>query len=477
MEEYQSRLSRSRRSSTPTAQKSKKIVKVEKKLKSDSRFLVRNIHKVYLIVAVLLGLVLSIAMPPFSEPDGQVHFVSAAKIVNVIPDMSQIAETGKGGGINFQRAGFQDGSHFKRYYESKVQLIKADQLPVNYGLSLTSYSFWGRLVPAVGLWIGYHVYPSIGVMVIFGRLISMLVFSVLMYFIIKSLKRYKLLFTSLMLCPVVLNQFSSFSYDALSFVLAAAVVASVINIFSERKFTRLSIIQMILLSIATLLMAKTNFCLLLILYPLLALSIFGRKFKLKKRNVSLLLGVLLVIFLVGVALFSVSDGGISDVAKKIFVTFVNNPTNWIVNQVPHNFISTFVAPYPTFNNMPVWLVGLWAVMLFLAYLAEDEKIHSRLLAWGAIGIFILDLFALYYSFLKFKTNLTNGQGGSNFILGVQGRYTTPYYLLGAFLPLGTTFGMKLERKQRLIVGLIVLATLSAFILLFNTLYGMTYLNS
>lgn len=440
---------------------------------SPERGMFKKIHKVYLILALLLGCMLSIGMPFFSEPDGQVHFVSAAKIVGLTPDMSQYGETAHTGGLEGQRSSYQNGTRFEKYYLTKIQLISPSQLPVDYNVSITRYTFWGHLIPAIGVWIGYHIYPSLGVMITVGRLFSMFVYSLLIYFIIKYLKKGRLFFSTLMLCPVVLNQFSSLSYDSLSFVLVATVIALSINLLVNNKVTNRMLVKMLLLTLFTLFAAKTNFKLVLLVFPLVLFFVWEKKPHFRRKQIIALVLVCLVLAFSVAFVLLLPYGGLFDFLYRLFITFVNNPVTWVENQVPHNFISTFVAPYPRYNNMPVWLVGVWAALLVVICLSEEKITESRLVNWGVLGIFIINLLALYYSFLNFKTSFINGYGSTNAILGVQGRYTTPFYLLATLAPVN----VKVTKTRTLIIAMIIIVVLSNFLLLFNTLYAITFMKS
>jgi hypothetical protein len=232
---------------------------------------------------------------------------------------------------------------------------------------------------------------------------------------------------------------------------------------------------MLLLSIFVYFAAKTNFVLILLLFPLLLLYRQLKWWRLSRRQSGIAAGVF------GLALLSLGFillqpyGGLFDFISRLFITFVNNPATWIENQVPHNFISTFVAPYPRYNDMPVWLVGVWAAMLAVVAAVEERYITSRLIVWGSVSIFALNLLAIYYSFLAFKSSFINGVNSANDILGVQGRYTTPFYLLAAFIPASGWANLKLKKPLRLLVSVIVIVVLSNALLLFNTLYGIVYL--
>ncbi len=82
-----------------------------------------------------------------------------------------------------------------------------------------------------------------------------------------------MVFTIIGLSPVVMNTFSSLSYDGLTLILAAFLVAVGINMVNKRKITPLNLIPMIISSIAVYFAAKTNIKLLILIFPIIVLSI------------------------------------------------------------------------------------------------------------------------------------------------------------------------------------------------------------
>ena len=57
-----------------------------KEKKSASSSMTREkskVHKIYLILSVLLGMVLAVGMPFFNEPDGQYHYVVSSNMANL----------------------------------------------------------------------------------------------------------------------------------------------------------------------------------------------------------------------------------------------------------------------------------------------------------------------------------------------------------------------------------------------------------
>lgn len=52
----------------------------------------KNLHKIYFTVAVVIGFILSVGMPLFSEPDGQWHYSVSSNIARLSNDLSAYGE-------------------------------------------------------------------------------------------------------------------------------------------------------------------------------------------------------------------------------------------------------------------------------------------------------------------------------------------------------------------------------------------------
>lgn len=162
---------------------------------------------------------------------------------------------------------YVNGYHLKKYYFTKYEEIDFNNLPRNFDYNVKNYVFWGHIIPAIGMKIGSLIYPSLGVVVTFARLASILVCYISIFFMIKYLKAGKLIFSAISLTPVWLNQIASLSYDASSYVVVAWFIMLVINLIYDKKITKNRNFLLLLASIFLLLVAKKNFYLLLLFLP------------------------------------------------------------------------------------------------------------------------------------------------------------------------------------------------------------------
>lgn len=451
-----------------------KQVSKRSRLSFNEETIKKKIHKFYLTIALFFGVVLSIGMPFFNEPDGVYHFVNSSNIVHLTTDITVYGENSKWFGNQFinQKPAYQNGDYFKKYFETEVQRMRMSKLPRSTEYpKVLSYNFLGHIVPAAGVWLGYHIYPSMGMMIVCARLLSMFVYSLILFFIIKYVKRGKLVFTIIGLSPVAMNTFSSLSYDGLTLILAAFLVAVGINMVNKRKITPLNLIPMIISSIAVYFAAKTNIKLLILIFPIIVLSILmkgrikGRINKLPSRLKLIISIFLLSVVLIGGAIYAQRYGGLGLVIYKLFMNFSYN-FNPNINVQDINTI--LVQPLATHNMMPFWLTSVWFIMILAAAFAEAKFVKDPLISYGALGLFILNILALYVNFFTGYSSGANAANGA--IGGVQGRYVTPMLFLLPLFAGNEHFELRVVSYKTVALFSGVIIVISNSLLFFDTLF-------
>ena len=434
----------------------------------------KKIHKFYLTIALFFGVILSIGMPFFNEPDGVYHFVNSSNIVHLTTDITVYGENSKWFGNQFinQKPAYQNRDYFKKYFETEVQRMPMSKLPRSTEYpKILSYNFLGHMVPAAGVWLGYHIYPSMGMMIVCARLLSMFVYSLILFFIIKYVKRGKLVFTIIGLSPVAMNTFSSLSYDGLTLILAAFLVAVGINMVNKRKITPLNLIPMIFSSIAVYFAAKTNIKLLILIFPIIVLSIL-MKGRIKDRinklpsRLKLIISIfLLSVVLIGGAIYAQRYGGLGLVIYKLFMNFSYN-FNPNINVQDINTV--LVQPLATHNMMPFWLTSVWFIMILAAAFAEAKFVKDPLISYGALGLFILNILALYVNFFTGFSSGVNAANGA--IGGVQGRYVTPMLFLLPLFAGNEHFELRVVSYKTVALFSAAIIVISNSLLFFDTLF-------
>ena len=444
------------------------------KISFNAEVIEKKVHKFYLSIALFFGIILSIGMPFFNEPDGVYHFVNSSNIVHLTTDITVYGENSKWFGNQFvnQKPAYQNGDYFKKYFETEVQRMPMNKLPRSTEYpKVLSYNFLGHIVPAAGVWLGYHIYPSMGMMIVCARLLSMFVYTLMLFFIIKYLRRGKLVFTIIGLSPVAMNTFSSLSYDGLTLILAAFLVAVGINMVDKGKITPFNLIPMVIGSIAVYFAAKTNIKLLILIFPIIILSIFMRW---KTKNIIRRLSkrarfttsiVVLIIVLIGGILYARRYGGFGLVIYKLFMNFSYN-FNPNINVQDINTV--LVQPLATHNMMPFWLTSVWFILILAAAFVETKFVKDPLISYGALGLFVLNIVVLYINFFTGYSSGANAINGA--IGGVQGRYVTPMLFLLPLFAGNEHFELKVISYKTIALSSAVIIIISNSLLIFDTLF-------
>lgn len=445
----------------------------------------KNLHKIYFVVAVVISMILSIGMPLFSEPDGQWHYSVSTNIAGLSNDLSAYGEP-VGTGMNVQKTAYQRGNWFEKYFENQIVRMPIEKIPrTNSVPPILNFNFIGHAVPAIGVWLGYHIYPSVGVMIVIGRLFSSLIASFVICMIIKHLKRGKLAVMALSFTPVIIGTTASLSYDTLSYIGALLVFLITVNVYEAKKISWKYSLAMIATSIFIMVGTKANIKILLALFPLVIFILFlqhrkeqGKDNFIKLSHRQLLISVATVsgLIILTFAVLLVLKPSLLFSAYRIFINFtVNLAPGLSMNNM---FIGLFASPYPAYNLMPYWVSGAWYILLTLVLLSEEKFVKSKLLSGGAIGLFMVNFLGVYYGFLTFQ-----GGGYSpapntvvvGSIYGQQGRYFTPFIPLLTLVLANTSIELSVISKRSVLYLTVGLAFVSNFILIFATLFGINYL--
>ena len=446
-----------------------------------------KIHKVYLVLALFIGMSFSLAMPLFSEPDGMFHYTVSTNIVKLSNDLSAYGESRIGTNFSTQVTNYQQGTIFEKYYKNKIKEMPMEDLPrENSFPSLTNYNFWGHLIPAGGIWIGHAIYPSIGVMIICARLFTTLLCSLAMFFIIRWVKAGKLLFFTVSLSPIIASSFASLSYDATTYVIAAFVVALAINILVKQSVQKMDYILMILSTIALFLGAKTNLKLLVVLVPLVMLSTYIRNRDVqlplietwRKRDISKWkLSGLFLLLIIALAIF------VYVVRPTLFFTLQRIAISFLINispglDVSNLFQTLLVAPIANINYVPYWVSAIWYILLVLVLFSDTKYVSSPFIAYTSLALFLAGFLAVYYSYATYiGGGLTVTQSRYiGAIGGMQGRYFTPTLLLLSLFAGYQKFKFKITQYRLIMIFSILVIVISNTMLIFGTLFGFYYLS-
>lgn len=435
----------------------------------------KKMHKIYLSLALFLGCIMVAAFPLFQEPDGTYHFEDSASLVGLTTDLSNSGYVGVTSGTGSQAQFYQSRTFFRQYFKTEAKIIPESQVPRNLGAKTELYDFIGHLVPAGGLWLGYHIYPSLGMMTVFGRLISLLVYAFFTCLTIKWLKRGKLLFSAVMLSPVILTQYTSFSYDGFSNMFVAASLAFAVNMIVNKKITWKTILGLIFFSTGLILAVKSNFAALILLYFIIFIVNFVKgwrdqnKIKLFMKFYKPLIIGFVILGGILATLYLSKYGGIIDVLYRFFITSVYSFGEPLT-------ISSFVsADLYMSRNFTEWLTVIWFILIFLCAMVEEKYVDSRLISNIALFSIFFNIAAVSVKYIGYmEPGYSPAPVVHGGLRGAQGRYFTVLWpLLGIYIG-NTNSKLKLKGYEIVVLLMILVVVLTNSINIFVNLYSVIW---
>ncbi|MDR1473094.1 MAG: DUF2142 domain-containing protein [Lactobacillales bacterium] len=387
------------------------------KIKSMNKKFQNRELSLYLIVGTICVLVYSLVIPLFlKQQDEFYHFDCSAYLSNVVIDRKDDEEY-----KHYVKDLLEKENYLKDLYFTRVKTIDREDVVSKKVKLQKKYEFWGHIIPAIGMKLGFFIYPSIGVMAIFSRLFSGIVYLFCMYFIIKAMKYGKRLFMAVSLTPAVLPLLASMSYDGLNFVIVSFFLMTVINLSVKKKFVLLDFLPVIFASLILYFCSKTNMILMLML-PIALLLIrfvvpfFYEKLSFLNKKRWRYLSFLLIIFLCTFIFFYVTRLS-GDGVAKIFLS--------LNSEVYIYYIFSILGGI--YSVQSVWLGLYWFIVMFI--IISNEKSNSlfrnNVISWLSMFLFFVNFF---YLMIFYKDWTLNNQLSSDVISGIQGRYFTPYIL-------------------------------------------------
>ena len=384
-----------------------------------------KIEKVFLYLAIFMIGISVFFMPATEVPDEVKHADTAWHIL--YPDSDNILDwEAKNDIINNPQPADADvnWSLFKQFFIDKID---TSQISTRLNFDIKSISY---LPQFIGMYIGKTIYPSLGIILTFGRLINAAVYIIAIFYFIKFIRSGKevLLFVSLL--PMMIQQAGSLSYDVLNYVAIAGFFTFIINLLHRRTIGMKHFILLLLLTILMVAVKLNNIFLLAVLAfinfecadKLLFLNPFLKKFQ---KNRLVVLSILSLLISLVAIIYIHQTVGIKQFISVMFNTLVNNNLNGALN----TFLTTGIFGYFGWLTipLPLWVVFIDIFVLTILLLVDKnfELPKSEAVALGMVfPVQVAIIIAIMY-FLWTPQIL--GENAS-ISVGTQGRYFTPFLL-------------------------------------------------
>lgn len=406
-----------------------------------------KIHYLFLIIAIPFGLYWSVLLPPFQAPDEGVHVFRAYEISeghfisrqvdgktgNYLPEsINEFIEVSGIGNIPFHYDIKVDPGQFDE--AKKIHLSKERTFFIFPSSAI--YSPIPYLPQALGIFLGRALDLPIYYIFLLARWFNVIFYSLLCFFAIKFIPKLKMLLFVLALMPMTIHQVSSFSADASTFGFAFLLSAYIFRLIFSPDIEKISWKEITILLILTvgLTLCKSAYFSFFLLGFLIPVSKFLNRKKYWFYNILISIANPLFLF-IWLQLVNKTEMP-TNPADQIKVILLH-PLSYL-----KKMIGTFIyddAIYIQFFGVFGWIDTpipyiisfLLIVLLTIAFTSEtrlkDEN-KETYIRGTLLFIFFLMQAAIVVTMLYVAYPQTNPK----MVVGVQGRYFIPIFLILAF---------------------------------------------
>lgn len=406
-----------------------------------------NLHKIYFTLAISVVFCFTFITPPFQVADEQTHFLRTVHVAmgNLF---AEERESQAGGNIPTSAQtmandlAFQECRHHPEKKISPTEIFHSPSSVIKWGNSTVFaefaptaiYPFCTYLPAAVGLQLGKQAHLTVLMSFYMGRLFNAFIYTLISMFAIKYISRGKYLAFALLLMPMTLFQFASFSQDG-AIIACTALGVAMINLILDVPANK-NIIGLLCVSIFLFFLAaigRPPYLPFLFLPPLL-LANNDYYFKVTLSIAIFFCGVVFLWIMMVQPLFHYFPTLTGTNFVGQFYYLINNPFDF-----PFIFVQTiFRYHYFLFRSFIGYFGWFDAPLSNLAYLffciglfwcvfidanSRGERLPTKkkmaIMACCFITVFAIAI-SLYLSYTPI---------GKSVIEGIQGRYLIPVALL------------------------------------------------
>lgn len=407
-----------------------------------------KVERLFLVVAIILGITFSLLNGPFQGPDENVHFYRAYqistgeimeehvgnKIGGYLP--KSILKTYKEVSLNvaFHTATPIDTNKFRKYLN--VRLDKKNVAFEDFSTA-AMYSPIVYIPQAIGIEIGKIFGLSPLILMYLGRISNLICWAIIVYIALKILPFKKLGMAFLALAPMSLYQASSLSSDAITNALAFLSIALILRYAFDEKLElrRKHLIYLFVLLVALSLCKQVYFA-----FVLLFLLIPRKKFK--STKVYFITFICLIFSCIAfLGIWSVITSSSTEFSKGAVVPgeqvkFVLKYPFYYIRTIWNTFViqkqfyfHSYIAEFGWLDTLaPRYVYKVFTLGFLLILIFDDgiklNTVQRIIFVVTFLSLIVLVMTALYVIW----TNV-----GASAITGVQGRYFIPIIPLVFFI--------------------------------------------
>ncbi len=421
-------------------------------------------ENLYLAIMFIFGLLLVFLIPPFNSPDEDSHFKKAYLVSNGI-FYPEVRDGSAGNEMSISLADTIDayksfGMDYNKKYNYHRFLMDMQTLKISdekkfYEYSTAKVNPVMYIVPACGIIISNLFSKVLGInstitgMLYGARLMSLLIYSIVIYLAIKMSPKFKKSLLLMSLLPMTMFLISCVTYDSLLIAATFLLVGLVLNLrYSESKLETKHLIM-----IGCIAFVYINLKYIYIFNLLLLLLIPFKKVtsnkNILKKSIMVVLFVMFAFILTNYNILTLKGIVGSSLPGEQVKYVLKNPTNYVktyFSTLLNNrffYITTTIGVFGLLDTyMPTILYLIYFIIAIIILLTDcNEKVKEKsstitskykiLIILMSFGMISLSFLAMYVNW----TSIMEGYGvGATSITGVQGRYFIP-----AIIPLIIVF--------------------------------------
>lgn len=438
-----------------------------------------NLEKIYISIAIIVGITMLFVIPPFNVPDETSHMIRAYKD-------STFNFSEDDGYIEMPRCFISFADRFAinvhstdnqitgRMYLSEYIYNCDYSVPTEYLIdyrNVKNLSFVPYIPTTIITFIGKLIGITPLIILLLARAVNLLIVILCSYFAIKKVPHFKKAFFVVALFPIFMQQAAAVNMDYLTNAISILMSAYIIGMIYQKE--KVSSKQLIVLGVMTILLALGKFgyfpiMLLLFLVP-------NEKFSSNKKAWFYKLGYLLFLFIFSyilntTAAASGADGGTELEKyyglKYIFTNFIDTIVVFfrtiflrIDQDIFRGYFNCFGYSTIMHHSIPyVCMIAIYLVMI-LSYHEDDKKLNIK----ERIGYLIIPILVIGLVYTIAFSRWT--QIGQPTIWGIQARYFLPVMPLLYIACSNSKLEINIKNKN----GIYAMLTSVAYILSFLTI--------
>lgn len=440
----------------------------------------------YIATMIIMGIIYNYIMPPLGVPDETSHLWKAYELSSKMMLQEPYDEEGY---LMVREDVYESITYLHNtasisgWYASFGEGNADNVVTPGFRSTVSTKAPYAYFAPAVGITVARILGCNGHVLLLMGRGFNMIALILLIALAIRIIPYGKSFYYVLGSLPEVIYLFNSYSYDGLNLALCMLIVAYFLYLYNEAKeigWKELGIFLLLLLLMIPIKVVYIAFGLLLLLLPLKKVTISKKQIAIvgiigiMGAGIFLLINLPLVMTIIGTTNTTVNNGTEETLitlgyvlenkqrSLLIYLNTILGNTNDYFSCALGQIIGSERYSGLDYYVVPTWMQNVIVVLMILGL--EDTKnnklpIGKKAVGWGAV---IFTYMAVLTSMFFAWTVIANTR-----IMGVQGRYFLPIFVLLPILIHNKYFKIEKGSKGTCVIGIGMVNLLFTFLMFFH----------